>query len=117
MNNAPSPLHVALRHCCPRCGRGRIYKPLLTPRTACDECGLDYTHHDVGDGPAFFAIIVLGFVIVALALYLELAWRLPLWQNLAISSLFMLLLTPLCLRFFKSYLMALKYQLHQKESS
>lgn len=81
-------------------------------RSSCSHCGLSLAGHDVGDGPAFFTIIVLGFAIVGLAIYLEVVVHLSLLMNVTLSIGALLLLMPTCLRFFKSYLIAIKYQLH-----
>jgi uncharacterized protein (DUF983 family) len=110
-----SPLSTAFRHRCPRCGKGDLYRGYLTIRTECPECGLNYAEHDVGDGPAFFTLTVLGFVIVIFAFMMEAYYRAPLWLTFLLSTLLLLLLTPLCLRWFKSYLVAMKYKLHWSE--
>ena len=117
MNQPQNPLHIALTHHCPRCGKGKLYKNVLTIRNECDECQLAFTEHDVGDGPAFFTITLLGFLVVGIAGYLEIGLRMPFWQNLLLSTLLLLVLTPICLRFFKSYLIAMKYKLHWSQDN
>lgn len=90
---------------------------VLTIRPECGYCALSFAEHDVGDGPAFFAITLLGFVVVGFATYAELAWRIALWQNFLFSIGLLALLTPLTLRFFKSYLIGMKYKLHLLQGS
>lgn len=107
-----SSLGVALSHRCPACGAGKLYRNVLNLHERCSACGLDFTKHDVGDGPAFFAITLLGFVVVGLALGLEVWVRPPYWVHGVSVLLSLLILTPLSLRFFKSYLIALKYKHH-----
>jgi uncharacterized protein (DUF983 family) len=113
----PSPIAIAFSHRCPACGVGRLYQSLLTLRSHCNHCNLDLREHDVGDGPAFFSITLLGFVVVGLAFALEIAYRPPYWVHALVVGGLMALLTPLCLRFFKSYLVALKYRAHWAERS
>ena len=70
-----SPLAAGLGCKCPRCGRGRLFAGLLKVREQCEVCGLDLARHDSGDGPAVFVILILGFVVVGLALWLELRYE------------------------------------------
>ncbi len=60
-------------------------------RPACDGCGLDYRFIDTGDGPAVFAIFILGFVILGLALYVEFTYEPSVWVHVALWGL----VTPL----------------------
>ena len=51
-----SPVEVALRGACPRCGRGRLFKGVLDVVERCDHCGLDLRGNDaVATVEAFFA--------------------------------------------------------------
>jgi uncharacterized protein (DUF983 family) len=113
MQHPTSPLRIAFIHRCPRCRTGALYIGYLTIRESCPHCGLDYTDHDVGDGPAFFALTILCFFIVAFATALEIL-RVPYWINMLGSAMMLAALTPLLLRWFKSYLVALKYNVHWK---
>lgn len=115
-DDSPSPLQTALRHRCPRCGTGPLYKGYLTVRSECTECGLDYTEHDIGDGPAFFTLTILGFVVIGFAALLETMFRAPYWLNFVLSTTLLAILTPLLLRLFKSYLIAMKYKLHWQDN-
>lgn len=107
-----SSLRTAFTHRCPHCQQGSLYAGWLTLRAECPACHLDLTQHDVGDGPAFFTITLLGFVVVGLAFAIEILYRPAYWVHAVTVSVAMLILTPLCLRFFKSYLIAMKYALH-----
>ena len=66
---------------CPRCGRGRLYEGLLEVIDRCAVCGLDLTGHDAGDGPQVFVILILGFVVVGLAFWVDVAFTPPLWVH------------------------------------
>ncbi len=85
---------------------------MLTLKDHCEHCGLSLADHDIGDGPAFFTISLLGFVIVGIALGVEVIWHPSYWVHAAAVLGSTALLTPLSLRFFKSYLVALKYKHH-----
>ena len=113
----PSEWQVALTHRCPRCGEGSLYRNILTIREECSECGLSFREHDIGDGPAFFTITLLGFVVVGGMVAVEEIWRPDYWAHAVFVLAAMAVLTPLSLRFFKSYLIALKYKLHNMDPS
>ena len=65
----------------PRSGRNPRPLPALRRRQAvrrfsslskrCANCGLDYGFADSGDGPAVFVILIIGFIVVGLALWME----------------------------------------------
>src|SRR5205823_12798031 len=61
-----SPVDIALRGVCPRCGHGRLFRGLLTVVDRCVECGLDLRGNDAGDGPAVFVILGLGAIVMML---------------------------------------------------
>ncbi len=82
-----SPLYAAAFARCPRCGGGRLFKNVLEMRPACDRCGLDYRFIDTGDGPAVFAIFILGFLILGLALYVEFTYEPPVWVHVVLWGL------------------------------
>ncbi|MFZ1415226.1 MAG: DUF983 domain-containing protein [Defluviicoccus sp.] len=66
---------------CPRCGQGALFAGFLTVAARCRVCELSFAGHDAGDGPAVFAIFILGFVIVGLAVWLEAVAEPPLWVH------------------------------------
>ncbi|PCI34310.1 MAG: hypothetical protein COB54_00510 [Alphaproteobacteria bacterium] len=80
--NAVSPLRAGLLCRCPRCGQGKLYDGFFTFGQKCTYCDLDYTNFDSGDGPAVFIIMFLGFLIVGLALVVEVKFEPPLWLHL-----------------------------------
>jgi len=95
---------------------GTLFEPGLTlvVRQRCAHCGLDYRFVDTGDGPAVFAILVLGFVVLGLALLVEFALRPPLWVHVLIWAPVTLLLAIGLLRPMKATLVALQFK-HQAE--
>ena len=77
----PDPVSTGIRGRCPRCGQGRLFAGFLKLGERCDICGLDYAFADAGDGPAVFVILIIGFVVAAGALLVELAYVPPLWLH------------------------------------
>ena len=109
-----SPLYAAVLARCPRCGKGRLFKNLLEMRQECDHCGLDYRFIDTGDGPAVFAIFILGFLICGLALYVEFTYEPAVWVHIVLWGALTPLIAIVLLRFIKSMLIALQYR-HKAE--
>ena len=56
---------------CPRCGSDALFQKFLQMRKKCSGCDLDYAFVDTGDGPAIFAIFILGFIVLGAALWFE----------------------------------------------
>ena len=111
---AISPVKAALACRCPRCGNGPLFTQLLTLREKCSSCALDYKFIDTGDGPAVFAIFILGFLMLGGAMIAHFSYGMPLW--LVYTSF--AVLTPLVaiglLRYLKAILIALQYK-HRAE--
>ena len=57
----PQSIMTGLAGRCPRCREGHLFSGFLGVRKECDECGLDYSFADAGDGPAIFVILIRGF--------------------------------------------------------
>ena len=112
--DAPSPTAVALKGCCPRCGRGPLFKGFLSLAPRCEACGLDYGFIDTGDGPAFFVMSIVGIVVVALALWVEFAYEPPIWLHLVIWSTLAIVLSLAMSRPAKGLMIALQYR-HRAE--
>ena len=106
----PSPLMVGLCGCCPRCGKGRLYSQWLTPADSCRNCGLDYTFIDSGDGPAVFVILIIGFIITGLALFVQTTFAPPWWVHIIVWLPTITLACFWSLRFAKALMIALQYK-------
>lgn len=65
--------------------------------------------HDHGDGAAFFVIIILNTLVMALALWLELAYEPPLWVHGVIWFPVIVIGTVGGQRILKSLLISLQY--------
>jgi uncharacterized protein (DUF983 family) len=108
--SAASPLRAALGCRCPRCGEGRLFTGLLGVRQTCEICGLDLSAQDAGDGPAVFAILFLGMLVVGLAALVELKFSPPLWVHLLLWGPLILIGAVALLRPLKAGLIALQYR-------
>lgn len=108
---APVPVwRAALTGCCPRCGEGSVFAGLLNVRSACPVCGLDLSGQDAGDGPAVFAIFLLGMIVVGLAFWVEFRFAPPLWVHMALWTPLIVGGAIAMLRPLKAALIALQYR-------
>ena len=110
-----SPVSVGLACACPRCGEGRLYAGVLTPRGACANCGLDYGFIDSGDGPAVFVILVLGFIVAGSALLFEAAFQPPLWLHAVLWTPVIAIASLWALRVTKAMMIAMQYNTSARE--
>jgi uncharacterized protein (DUF983 family) len=104
-----SPFLAGLKGTCPRCGGSPLFRNFLNMRERCTSCGLDYKFVDTGDGPAVFAIFILGFIVLGLALWLEFTFEPPLWVHIVAWGLVTPLFALALLRFLKAVLIALQF--------
>jgi uncharacterized protein (DUF983 family) len=109
-----SPVFTGLLARCPRCGKAPLFKNVLELRDRCGKCGLDYHFIDTGDGPAVFAIFILGFVVLGLALYVEFTYEPPAWVHAVLWGVATPLIALILLRFLKAGLIALQFK-HRAE--
>ena len=79
----------------------------VAPR--CENCGLDYSFADAGDGPAVFVILIIGFIVVGLALWMEVNVNPPLWLHFVLWIPLTLVLGLGALRLAKGVLITLQY--------
>jgi uncharacterized protein (DUF983 family) len=103
------PISAGLKGRCPRCGEGRLFSGFLTVGKRCVSCGLDYSFADAGDGPAVFVILIIGFVVVGLALWMEVTLNPPLWLHFILWIPLALVLCLTALRLIKGVLITLQY--------
>lgn len=80
----PSVLEAALFGCCPRCGARTLFAGAAQFAPRCRACGLNFESFDVGDGPAAFLTLIIGGIIVALAIWFDVAVAPPFWVHLLI---------------------------------
>lgn len=104
------PVTAGLKGRCPRCGEGRLFSGFLTVARSCGICGLDYSFADAGDGPAVFVILIIGFIVVGLALWLEVNFGPPLWLHLLLWIPLTFVLSLTALRLIKGVLITLQYR-------
>jgi uncharacterized protein (DUF983 family) len=109
MTTNPFPTRAAILGKCPQCGEGKLFDGFLKLAPACDQCGLDYKFADAGDGPAVFVILLAGFLVLGVALWVELTYEPPFWLHLVIFLPLTVIVCLGLLRPLKSLMVALQF--------
>ncbi len=73
-----------LRHRCPKCGTGALYKSYLKVNDACPACGEELHHQRADDAPPYVTIFIVGHIVVGGILSLEQSYEPPTWVHLSI---------------------------------
>ncbi|MGU3399460.1 DUF983 domain-containing protein [Brucellaceae bacterium D45D] len=107
---AVDPIKSGLTGHCPRCGEGKLFNGFLSVAPRCSACGLDYAFADSGDGPAAFVILIIGFIVVGSALWLEVNVGPPLWVHFIIWVPLAIILSLVAMRAMKGILINLQYR-------
>ena len=108
--SSPSIVQAGLHGLCPRCGKPTLFAGWIRFADRCRACGLDFAGFNVGDGPAAFLTMILGTIVVALAIALELTLHPPLWVHMLIWIPFTTVSVIGSLRLAKGALMAAEYR-------
>lgn len=69
---------------CPACGARTLFAGWVRFADRCRACGHDFSSYNVGDGPAAFLILVIGAVVCAFALALQVQASPPFWVHIAL---------------------------------
>jgi uncharacterized protein (DUF983 family) len=108
-SSAVSPLKAGLPGRCPRCGKGKLFDGLLQVAERCATCGLELKARDTGDGPAVFVVLLVGALVVAAALIVEVSYQPPFWLHAALWIPLILVLSLGLLRPLKALFYAITY--------
>jgi uncharacterized protein (DUF983 family) len=80
----PGLVPAALFGLCPRCGARTLFAGVARFAPRCRACGLDFARFNVGDGPAAFLTLIVGALVTALAIVLELTAHPPFWVHIVL---------------------------------
>ena len=105
-----SPWSTGFAARCPRCGDGRLFKSFIEVTDKCEVCGLDYKFADAGDGPAVFVTLLGGFLLLGMALFVQMTFVPPVWLLMLIFAPLTLIVCIGMLRPLKGILIALQYR-------
>ena len=103
-------VRAALSSRCPKCETGPLFDGWIKFAPRCRSCGLDLAAFNVGDGPAAFLILIVGGLMTALALMLQLKAHPPFWVHILLWVPLTTVLVVFCLRVSKAALLILEYR-------
>lgn len=106
----PGIASAALFGLCPRCGARSLFDGAAKFAPRCRTCGLDFSAYNVGDGPAAFLTLIVGALITALAITLQIVWHPPFWVHIVLWVPLTTLAVIGGLRAGKAALLAAEYQ-------
>lgn len=107
---ALSVFSTGLKGRCPRCGEGRLFRSYMKPVKSCAICGLDMRFAEEGDGPAVFAILILGFAIAGTALMMEYRFHPPIWVHIIVWIPVTIILGTWFLKILKGIMIAIQHK-------
>ncbi len=87
-----------------------MFSGFLTVAPTCGICGLDFHFTDSGDGPAVFIILIVGFIVVGLALTVEVLWHWPYWLHAIVWGPLVIGLSLGLLRPLKGWFIGVQYR-------
>ncbi|MBL3684306.1 DUF983 domain-containing protein [Sinorhizobium meliloti] len=105
------PVMTGIKGLCPRCGQGKALRRTAegSGRLAA-VAKLDYGFADSGDGPVVFVILIVGFVVVGAALWMEINVNPPLWLHFLLWIPLATILSLALTRLLKGVLINLQYR-------
>jgi uncharacterized protein (DUF983 family) len=77
----PRALGRGLSMKCPACGEGRMFARFLKVADRCEVCHEELHHHQADDYPAYIVIFLIGKLVFAGVLFVELAYTPPYWVH------------------------------------
>ena len=95
---------------CPRCRAKTLFTGVISFAPKCRACGLDFTTFNVGDGPAAFLTLIIGALVSALAIWLQLAAEPPFWVHVVLWLPLTIFAVLAGLRYGKAKLLAAEYR-------
>ena len=113
---AVNPVVAGLSCRCPNCGEGPLFSGYLKVHPVCEACGFDLRKADSGDGPVVFIVLIVGALVSAGALLMEVAYRPPIWLHLMLWLPLSAMLSLAFLRPFKGVMIALQFHHRASEA-
>jgi uncharacterized protein (DUF983 family) len=87
-----------------------LFSGYLEQAKACSVCGLDFSNMRADDGPAAFAVLIVGFIVGGGGLFLEVNYQPPYWVHAIIWVPAILILSLAVLRPLKAWLIVMQYR-------
>jgi len=99
------------RQACPKCGEGSLFARYLTVEDRCPTCGEELYHQRADDAPPYFVTLLIGHLIIALVLIVEVTYQPAVWVHAIIWLPLTLALVLISLPPIKGALIGLQWAL------
>jgi uncharacterized protein (DUF983 family) len=96
---------------CPSCGEGRLFASFAKSADQCSNCGEALHHHRADDLPAYLVVFIVGHVIVAGFLAVDMMVDWTVFQHMALWMPLTLLLSLVLLQPLKGAVIGLQWAL------
>ncbi|MCR5878644.1 DUF983 domain-containing protein [Phenylobacterium sp. J367] len=73
-----------LKHRCPACGQGKLFRKYLKVVDRCGACDADLARYPADDGPAYLTILLVGHVIIGPLFFFPIVWESPAYLSVPI---------------------------------
>ena len=101
---------------CPACSKRGVFRNPVKVADNCSECGVPLSHYETADGPAFFAITIVGLLVGLGAGLVEIIYSPPFWVHLAIWLPAIFLGSVVIIRITKTLMIAHQMDLANRKS-
>lgn len=82
---------------CANCGKGALFRSYLKQVDCCSHCAEPFAHIRADDGPAWLTILIVGHIVVAIAMAVEIGATWPVWWSMVLFCTLALAMTLLLL--------------------
>lgn len=97
---------------CPVCGNGKIFVGVIKLKTNCPTCNEQLDKYETADGPAFFAICIVGTIIGIMAALYEVFYHPPFYMHMLLWLPLTMAFSFIIIRITKTLMIAHQYKLH-----
>ncbi len=100
---------------CPACGKGKLFRNFLEIADYCHACGVSLKGHEIGDGPAFLGVLLVGALTAIGAAIVEIKLSPPFWVHAVIWIPFIIVGSLVSLRVLKALMIAAQYRYRKND--
>ncbi len=97
---------------CPACGEGKLFRAYVKPVDKCAVCDEEISHHRADDLPAYLDIVVVGHIVIAGFMAVEMSYVWPMWAHFVVWAPLTLILALLFLQPIKGAVIGLQWALY-----
>ncbi|MFC5385744.1 DUF983 domain-containing protein [Aquamicrobium segne] len=97
---------------CPNCNEGKLFRAFVKSVDKCSVCDEEINHHRADDLPAYLDIVVVGHIVVAGFMMIEMNYFWPMWLHITVWIPLTLILALVLLQPIKGAVIGLQWALY-----